>query len=499
MQRRREREDEQPEEVVKAHFDPVNEGVVLAAAMVDEDACKYLLGVLRPEHFLVEQNRAAWTAMHELVRRKLDFDLSVLRQIGGDSIDVGYLMSVMDARPEAPSPQNLAHHVEAMHWDHQRAVAVRGPVNSLLQALASPTEPPERVRALARHVGESFTGAGRNFLREPRELVASVGMDLRSRMAGHANYPYGIEGLDTYEEGARNERGEDIGGRRRLLPGAAPGQVTVLTAVSGGGKSTIAAHMALGFARQKRRVLYGAWEPGGNMTMELLACIALEFSRTDMTEGKFAEEHVVEVEEQAHEISKYVVMMENPFRRTQGGRESNARNLDIVQQHIVDAAADVFIADLWERCLVDDDPSEEKRALFRQQAMAVETGAHVVLLAQQRIKDIETRPDKRPTREGVKGSSAYTDVADTMLAPHRPALFKKIEDNRIEVIVLKQRWGAWPMAIEFPWSSEFGSLGPGRTIPFEHAGEQGGELGVFARPVARPVGHGGGGKRRSRA
>lgn len=483
------------EEVVKVTFSPVNEQVVLAACIVDPEARKRLTQTLRPENFLQEEHRPIWVALSEMERRGLAFDWQTLEQIGGGKFDLKYLRELHALRAEPPTPENLHHHVQAMAWDRQRAVAVQGPVSSLLEALKDPASAPERVRALARHVADSFSGAGKSYLREPAELVSSVMRGLEERLAGRACFPYGIEGLDFYEQGTRSQRGDDISGRHRMIPGARPGQVTVLTAANGGGKSTFAAHMALGLARQGRRVVYGAWEPGGEMTMEVLACLSLGFSRTDLSEGIYTREELVQIEERCHAISSWVTMQENPFRRQIAGKESNARNLDVVHQHIIDSGCEVFIADLWERCLVDDNPGEEKRALFRQQAMAVETNTHVILLAQQKTKgEIELRSDKRPTKEGIKGSSAWGDIGDTIIAPHRPAMYKKVDDNRLEAIIWKQRWGLAPMVVEFDWDPEFGSIENGRTIPFEHIGQEG-DFAEFRRPEPQS----GGRKRRSRA
>ena len=83
------------------------------------------------------------------------------------------------------------------------------------------------------------------------------------------------------------------------------------------------------------------------------------------------------------------------------------------------------------------------RLLIRQQAMLNEMGVHGILAQQQRLKDIELRPDKRPTREGIKGSGAWTEVPDNIIGVHRPALWKPVPDNVLEVDILKQRvrWG----------------------------------------------------------
>jgi len=486
MKRRRQEADaeERPEHVIDVPHDVVNEQVVLAAACVDPGARAWLAKKLpRPDFFLRQEHRPIWTALLEMERRHLDFDFATLQQMAGaDAIEAAVVGQLVELRPEAPGEANLTHHVEAIYWDRQRAIAVQGPVSALVEALRRTNEPPERVRALAKHVADAFGGTTSTYLRDGAQLVAEVMGEVRRRVGGHACYPYGLQGLDQYEDGARNEKGDDIGGRYRMLPGAAPGEMTVVTAVSGGGKSTFTMQLAIGLARQRRKVLYGAWEMGGGPTLEIIACMVLGWSRTDLTEGILSKENEVELEETMHKVGQYIIFMDNPFQRVRStSKPSNERNLDLVQQHVEDSACDVFIADLWDKCLVSSEPSEEKRALDRQHAMAEETRTHHMLLVQQRIKDVEMRTDKRPTREGIMGSSAWVHTADTILAPHRPALFKRVDDNRLELIVWKQRYGRWPQVVEFDWDAEYGSITGGRSIPFEHVGEQD-DMGDFRPP-----------------
>jgi replicative DNA helicase len=488
VERREEAEAEKGERVIDVVHSPVNEQFNIAAACASPAARTTLAKQFpRPDFFLVQEHRPIWEAILELERRKLDFDMATVRQLGGDRINDKYLEKLLELRPDVPSEENLKHHVAAMVWDRQRALVVQGPLGQLVEAIRNPAEARSRVAALARQAAEALSmGGSAAYLRDGRELVGEMMRDVRARLDGQACWPFGIEGLDRYEEGARNDKGEDISGRFRLLPGAAPGQVTVVTATSGGGKSALSIHMMLGLRRQKRKVLYGAWEPGSKMGLELLACVDLGWNKTDLTEGRLSAEELVELEERAHEISRDVVFMDNPFGRHMAEKPSNARNLDLIQEHVEQSGCDVFFADLWDRCLEDDQSGPFTRALFRQQAMAEQTKVHVVLLAQQLIKgDAAQRSDKRPTREGIKGTSAWVEIADQILAPHRPALFKKVTDNRLELIVWKQRYGKWPQAVEFDWDGEYGSITRGRSIPFEHIGEAGGDFEAMAAPVKK--------------
>lgn len=463
-------------EVVVPH-DPVNEAVVLAAAAVSPVQRKVLVRRVPADCFQVREHAEAWAALCELERRHLEYSEETVEAFASSNA-ARTIQSFVEARPEVPA--NIDFHVAQLFWDRARANAARGPLTAVIEAIRDPKSDPARVRGLAKSLAQSVEGfEERGHLHEPGELVRAQMVEIEKRIAGYAHYPYGVDGLDFFEP--------EVKTKRRMLPGAAPGQVTVVTATTGGGKSTFTANMVLGMAFPEgvdrtdvagRRILYGAWEMNGGMTLELLACISLGWSRSALTDPQGApnapintHEGRVRLEERMNVIAKRVRFLANPFRRRAGEKTSNDRNLDLVQGYIADSGCDVFVADLWKRCLRVDDPSEEEAALYRQQAMAEETRCHCVLLQQQRLKDVETRPDKRPTREGIKGSGAWSEIADTVIGVHRPALFKSVDDDKMEVFVLKQRHGKWPLGIEFDWDADRGMVWGGREIDYDRPGQ----------------------------
>jgi DnaB-like helicase C terminal domain len=117
------------------------------------------------------------------------------------------------------------------------------------------------------------------------------------------------------------------------------------------------------------------------------------------------------------------------------------------------------------------DPDEEECALYRMQAIAQDANVHAMLIHQQRLKDIEGRTDVRPTREGLKGSGAWVEMPDTIIGTHRPALWKAVDDVTVELLVLKQRHGVWPLAVECDWSPETGLICNGRTVEYARPGQ----------------------------
>lgn len=454
-------------------FTPNHHGeqVLIGAALASNEYARAAVQRHPPERFLVDEHRRIWRAVAEACRRQLDLDPATLNRLSSEHLDIQYLADLMGARPQVPDQKTIEFHEEQLCWDHQRVTALTGPISTLIEAIQK-GEPPERVRALAKACGESFEGdAGRLHPAPPGVVVEELVAELRGRREGRAVYPFGLDGLDFVDP---NPNMPVEGWQRRLIPAASPGTVTVVTGLSGSGKSTLTARLVLGLARQRRRILYGAWEMNRPITMELLAVMSLAekepdggWNRERLKVGDFDDARLEKIRATADAIARRVSFMPNVFRKRHGQRRSNDHNLDTIAAFIADSGCDVFVADLWKRCLVRIDPDEEEDALCQQQTIAEELKVHCILVQQQRLKDIEQRADKRPTREGIKGSGTWTEVADNMLAVHRPAMFKSMPDDKMEVGILKQRYGRAPQAVEFDWNPDHGSIAGGRSITWD--------------------------------
>lgn len=458
-------------ELFKIEHDLLNEQIVLATAITDPVARGELLKRVKPDHFVVDEHSAIWTAMLDANRRRLEPTAATLAQLGAGVVDQRYLS---DLAAMSPVAANVGHHLEQLLWDAGKVRAIKGPLASLLDALRDPKSSPQRVRALAEQLPTAFAGAGsRSFLRDSDKLVKEHARTIALRMQGHAVFPFGVAALDTYGPTDVDRQGNSLHGTPLLIPGAAPKQVTVVTGISGGGKSTVTSLLALNLARQGRKVLFGAWEMTSEAVLELMACISLKLSRSRVMTGRITAAEATLLTERMEAIAEYVKFCDMPFGREQGVRKKSQEVLDEIHSYIADSGCEVAVFDLWRRAFSNmRDEGEEAEALFRQQAIFQETATHGILVQQQRLKDIETRVDQRPTRDGIKGSSAWVDVADTVLGIHIPALLKGAHGNTIETLVLKQRFGRWPLCIEHSWDGDLVSLTGGRVVEYSAGSEQ---------------------------
>ena len=447
---------------VSIPHDVLNEQILIASALVDPLVRDTLLPKVQAGLFIDTQHGLTWEAMQRMHQKKLIFDLPALALELGGSVDTAYLQSLIATYPTAAA--NIGTHVSSLRWDHTRAETTRTSLPDFLRAMQDPKESPAKVKALARAVEQSLDVAlDRSFMANPRLLANSHKEEIRGRMT-RSCYEYGLPALDYFDHDQEEPT------EHRLIPGAAPKKITLITGVSGSGKSVVAARIGLEQARRGRQVLYGAWEMGDGDTIEMMANTSLSWSRTKTSTGKLDEKDLDQHAKRMEEIGQYVHFFDPPFHQDPSRKYSNDDALDELHRQIADSGCEVVILDLWERCIQDGSPGPERRALFKTQQIAKATGTHIILVCQQKLKEVEGRKDKKPTRNTILGSSAWVDIADTILGVHRPALWKPITDDVIEISILKQRFGKWPMNIQFEWDGELMKIAKGQEIEYEHPG-----------------------------
>jgi replicative DNA helicase len=446
------------EKVATIPIDPVNEQVVIAAAIVSPEHRKRLVRLFLPEHFHAKGHPAAWSALTEIDRRGLQYDPATVRQLSGGEADAEYLDALIAERPAVPP--NLQFHVECVHTDKKRS-DVREPLNEFLDALHDTTTDIDQLRRLAKRIGVIFDGAGTlRFLRDTNTVFANATKRIRERRArfasGMVGYPYGIPGLDRFEDGTP-----------RLIPGMAPGLMTLVVGESGNGKTTVTNQLVLAQAEMQKRTLHGAWEQDGEDNLEALAAYSLGLSRAALRIGAIDDAEEENVIREMDRLRPFLTFFELPFDRSRGKKQKvvNETNLDVIHEHVEQSGCDIAIFDLFAKALVETKPDDEKRALDRMLGIAKETSTHLILLHHLNKADLRDRPDRRPTRESIKGSTAWVDAFDTIFGLYIPDKWKPgVVSNTLEMHILKQRYGSWPLAVEFDYSAATGVVTNGRSF-----------------------------------
>lgn len=449
-------------------YDAANEAVIIGAAVADAEARKRLVHTLGADEFLVGRHAAIWRALRGLTDTGLEYTPEAARKFlereGGDSGASEYLGGI---ERDAEVPENLEWHTELMRWDATRARTLKGPVPELLRSLRDPKAVQGDVLGAARAVARALEGSGRRFMRRREELYRQYRAEIAARRVARNVFPLGAPAFDE-----------------NLTEGFSPGRTTVTAGLPGAGKSTVWMAFAILLARQGRRPLYCAWEmePESLIDVGVAHMTGIELRR--IVQGDLDDEAAHRVDKATRWITSKVAFMENPFfARDTTRKPSNDRNLDVLEGYLAEAGCDVAIYDLWERMLPWRRPDDVSGALYRMQAMHKEYAVHGVIVQQLLLKDVEKRADKRPTRESIKGTGGYVEVADFILGVHRDAQFKAVDDTSVETICLKQRKGKANWSIRWRWDGERCRVDSPEEIPFDPGLEAAVEAGDIGRIV----------------
>jgi replicative DNA helicase len=420
-------------------IDATNEAYVIASAIADVQTRRALVHKLSADEFLVSRHAPIWRALKTIADRGLDYSPEVadrlLKDEGADDATVTYLRGL---EGEAKLVDNLDWHVATMQWDATRARTLKGPLPELLKQLRDPRAAQADVGASARAVARALESGGRRYMKRGDELHRSYRADIAARRAT-VDQVRGI-GNPVFDA--------------KLSEGYIPGRTHLIVGLSGCGKSTVEMALAILLAKQRRRVLIGAWEMNAKSLVDVGVCHMTGIELKRLVQGRIDDEEEDRADKAARWITSRIRFMENPFfdPSQRGKKPSNERNLDILEGYVAESGCEIAFYDLWERMLAVRDPDSVSSGLFRMQGIHEEYGITGVILHHLNGKDVEQRADRRPTRGSIRGVNTFVEVPDLILGVHRDAQFKAVEDNAVETICLKQRKGEANWAMRWAWN-----------------------------------------------
>lgn len=443
-------------------YDAGNEAMVIRAAIAlaheeDRTAFRGLVHSIGDHEFLVSQHAALWRVLRRISTENLEYArMAVATFLEAEPVQPT-VEQLDELESSAALPPNLEFIVKTLRWDATRARVFRGSLSELVRDLQDPRVSTDRALSSARSVVRALEGGtARRFIHRRDEREATYRSELERRKEQGNKYPGNIPALDA-----------------NLTEGFMPGNCSVITGLSGSGKSTFAAKLAIELAKIGRRPLVCAWEMGSTSTLDVLVSMLTGVPLDVVCNGTYSEDEERKLFRANAWVNRKLVFMENAFfseiRESRDGkrqRRSNERNLDILEGYIAESGCDVVIMDLWDRLLADQSPEGVTDALYRQQNMCREYSFHGIMLVQLRLKDVEKRVDKRPTRESIKGVATFVEVPDLIFGVHRDSQFKDVPDNTLELICLKQRKGRSNWAVRFGYEGSRCQIVGGETIPY---------------------------------
>lgn len=411
-----------------------NEQVLLAAVLADEGQRRRFMPRIRPDLFVDPAHKALVEALRDLDRRGVPYAADTVVQLSGGVVKYKYLETLEDDFGGLPDA-NLEVHLGILSNSAAKERA-REAFEELYGALDDAHSPLEEVEEAAAKILRAVREkSGLDAVRRGRALREDWERDLVEAAAGRGeNFrPFQFSGLDD-----------------ELYEGMKPGNVTVVAARPGMGKSTWASNFLLRQTLRGRRSLSLPIEPGTDAVIEQMACARARISSEKVVKApdQLTKEDLFSLKRAAREILDSDLIDLN----------DTVVSLDELESIVAVEDYDVVLIDLWEYLMDDLDPRVVTQALRRLKFLAKRRSFHAIVIHQ--IKRIKRIKNPRPQLHELKNSGGYEEVADLVLLLHRAKYYnKRVEKDVLEIDVAKQRRGPQNVRVGFEFYPEVCRVG----------------------------------------
>lgn len=396
-----------------------NEQVVIGALLLDPVAFEREAGALRPEWFNHPRHRAIAAALRDLRKKGASYAADSVVQLAAGEVDLTYLRKIEEQFGALP-PENLTVHLDILRRDAAKFSASED--FALLYATmddqnAGLEEAQSHALAVVKKLRDAGTSATR--VKKGKALHAEWMSDLEESRAGKSPrfVPLRFTGLDEH-----------------LYAGLKPGDLVVLAARPGMGKSTFCSNLTLRQVLAGKRVLNCPVEAGTSSVVDQMICAnaKVEAEKLVKTPDQLTDEEVFRMERSARAIL-------DPGLLT---FDDEISSLDDLELRVEEDDFDVVILDLFEYLLQGElKPAEVTDALRRLKKLGKRRKFCAVVV--QQIRRIKRTRNPRPRLDELKNSGGYEEVGDLILLLHRSKYYDpdSADEDVMEVKVAKQRRG----------------------------------------------------------
>lgn len=421
---------------MKPKFDVVNEQVVLAVAMADENGLKKVFKFIEPSDFLGARHRAIYNALVKCKNAGLEpTNENIAVMVEGE--DFGGLEYLKKLR-KLKKTKSVEFNIEILRKDSAR-FHTQKIITKLDERLLSKSFEFDECLTLAR---EGLDRMKRAPLTKKEENAADVfERRLEKRRQGKVEFvSTGYKrALDTV-----------------LTEGFAKGSMTVVAGRPRMGKTTKLVDMVRRQLRKKKKpkILVIPYEKGVQYFLDMLVSSISGVELEDILKytHEIPDKHYQRVLRASNKVRGFIddgilTIRENP--QIANPKSDNQGAMDLLEAVLAEDDYDIGFYDLFERMLPELEPQKIAVSLHRLHWFGEKYGMHQVVI-QQLKRNAESRGllassanmSNRPTLTDLKNSGAWEEVADVVLLIHREKVYKPmLARDVIETNVAKQKLG----------------------------------------------------------
>ena len=417
---------------------PEIEEAIIGACLIEQGAIPLVADKLRPEMFYVLRHQVIYAAILAMYHAGIKIDiLTVKEELShrGKLEDAGGPFGITQLSSKVATSAHLEYHAQIVHEKYLRREMILG-FNKLLACSLDETMDIDDSLVDAHNLLDRLEGefGHNNHMRDMDELMTATMVEAEGRIANNKNgvtdLPTGLADLD------------------RMTSGLQKGELVVVAARPGVGKTAFALHMARSAAMAGYAVAVYSLEMQGERLADRWLTAVSEISARHWRSGTVSQQELVEARTTAADLKRLPIHVDDSTSVNMEHIRSSARLLQ--SQH----ACDAIIIDYLQLCDMTTGQNNRNReqevaqATRKAKLLAKELNVPVVLLSQLN-RESENRPAGRPELAHLRESGAIEQDADVVMLLYRPALARVTTDRESGypteglgvVIIAKQRNG----------------------------------------------------------
>jgi replicative DNA helicase len=432
---------------VQPHSDE-SETRVIGSILKDYEYCTMFISKIKPEFFYKENNRLIFNAevhLHEsgipveegLLIEELKKE-KILEKIGGAYFITGLYETTISAA-------NIQYYIKILEEKyHLRRQILIG--NSIIEKAYEPSANSEEINNLGL---TEFLNLDKD--KEYKKIVSSGNISERrksgliERLSGKFVKTY-FNSLDS-----------------KLSLGYSPTHTSTIFGRTRHGKSALKANFTVNQCRNNFGVLHITPEQGFDIEMDRLTSIITGIPLIEILKikdwAKFVDGKIIT---ERKEILNKIKQTSDEINSWNIHFHSGTVSLPEIRKFVLDTkmkfGLDIVYIDLFDRIEEIRNETSYKvnmisKCLSFVEKLAEEADVHICNIVQAR-RETETRADKRPTLEDLKGCGSFEEDSWLILSVFREHLAKKeVADDSMEISILKQKNGPEGI-IELMWDNK---------------------------------------------
>lgn len=399
---------------------PELEEAVIGACLIEQEALPLIADKLRPEMFYDDHHQLIFAALMAMYHagKKIDI-LTVKEELArrGNLDAIGGPYAIVQLSSKVASSAHIEYHAQIIHQKYLAREMVVG-FNKLLTCAMDETIDIDDTLIDAHNLLDRLEGeSGHNaHIRDMETLMADTMEEAERRIAKSVN---GVTGIPT----GLTELDKKTGGLQ-------DNDLIVIAARPSVGKTAVALHMARAAALAGYHIaVYSLEMQGERLGDRWLLAAAPRVNPAHLRSGQLTPDEVQQIHEASIELSRLPIHIDDNPSVSMDYVRSSAKLLHSKGQ------CDAVIIDYLQLCDMKSDQNNRNReqevaqASRKAKMVAKELNIPVILLSQLN-RNVEGRPDNRPSLSDLRESGAIEQDADLVLMLSRPALSGRETDRK---------------------------------------------------------------------